>query len=364
MQFTIDCNKLLDGLAVVEKAIPGRSSFAPVEGIYAGLKGDCITLCANDLELAIKLVIAGVEGEGEGATVMPKQFVQIAKQLPDSKISVTIQNDRAVIKSGKSQFKLNCANVEGFPLIDDNFVDKPCFEVKGYGLKEMIRKTTFCVAGINASPVFQGVYICNKEGAITCMASDTYRLAWHRKLQVNHKDPFEVIVPGRLLAEVGRIVDDNDSVKVYINNNDLVFVVNDYTISSRLLNGKYPDLERAFPKESKTRVTIDRQSFVDTVSRARLLADKQNEMIDLSVEGVVLGVGAESEIGKMNEELSINVEGEPLKQLFINAKYLLEGVKAFGSDELSIDFHGNMGAVVLKEEGFKYLALPIKNKNE
>lgn len=360
MQIVIDRNNLLDWLSVVEKAIPGKTSFVPVEGVYMGVGSNSLTLCANDLELAIRLFTKDIEGDGDGATVLPKRFVQIAKQLPGKEVKITVKDDRAVIESGSSKFKLNCVDAESFPLIDESYTSKPFFEIEGQVLKEMITKTTFCVAGINASPVFQGVYMSNGDGILTCMASDTYRLAWHRRLEVSSQEQFEILVPGRLLAEMGRIVEDNDSVKVYIAGNEIVFVVNDYTISARLLNGKYPDLEKAFPATANTGIKIDRQLLIGTVGRARILANKQNEMISLSIDGSALTVSSQGEVGEMREELSANVEGETLEQLFINAKYFLEGVKVFDNDELHINFHGETGAVVINEKDFRYLVLPIK----
>lgn len=361
MQIVINRNELLDGLAVVEKAIPGRSSFAPVEGIYMSKEGDNLTLCANNLEMAIRLSTRGVKGEGEGATILPKQFVQIAKQLPGDEVKITVKNDRATIKNDKSEFKLNCMDAESFPVFDESYIDKPFFEVEGHALREMISKTTFCVAGSSSNPVFGGVHISsNSNGVLTCMASDTYRLACYEKLDINFLDPLDVIVPGKLLAEVGRIVNDNDKVRIYVSKNELVFTVNDYVISTRLLDGKYPDLKQAFPTNPETKVIIDQQLFASTINRARLLANKQSEIISLSITDDVMAISSQSEIGKMNEELPIQIDGENLGQLLINAKYLLEGAKAFDSKELHVEFNGGLGAVVLKEDGFRYLALPIK----
>jgi DNA polymerase-3 subunit beta len=359
MQVTINRNDLLEWLSVVERAIPGKSSFAPVEGVYMSMEGDSLTFCANDLEMAIRLSTIDVKGDGAGATVLPKRFVQIAKQLPGDEVKITIKDDRAVIKSGSSKFKLNCMDAESFPIFDEGYVEKPSFNVEGQALKEMIGKTTFCVAGSPANPVFQGVYVSNHSGNIVCMASDTYRLACYKKMRVDCHESFEAIIPGKLLAEVGRIVSDSDKIKVYIGNNELVFTVNDYAISARLLDGKYPDLKRAFPENPETKIKIDQQLFASTINRARLLANKQSEMISLSIADV-LEIKSQSEVGQMNEELPIHVEGEPLEQLFINAKYLLEGVKAFDDKDLHIDFHGETGPIIVKEAGFRYLVLPIK----
>ncbi len=224
----------------------------------------------------------------------------------------------------------------------------------------MIIKTTFCVANHAGNPVFSGVLMVNNpdgEGFV-CVASDTYRLAWYEKVKINADEPFKILVPGKLLAEVGKIIKDDDTVKVYITEKDLVFVVSEYVISIRLLEGRYPNLSHIFPKEAETKIKVNGHDFTDTLNRAELVAEGHNRLCSLSITDV-LRVEAGSEIGKMNEELPVEVEGEPLEQILINAKYVLDGVKAFDED-VNIEFNGMFGPVVMKEEGFKYLVLPIK----
>ena len=363
MQIKINRNDLLDKLSVVEKALPGKSHFAPVEGIYIKKESNTLSLCANNLEMFIRSVDENVTGEGEGATVLPKQFTQIVKQLPDSEVKITVKGNRAEIVSGNSKFKLNCLDAEEFPMFGEDYKDNPFIpfiEFEGKTLKDLIIKTTFCVANHAGNPVFSGVLMVNNpdgEGFV-CVASDTYRLAWYEKVKINADEPFKILVPGKLLAEVGKIIKDDDTVKVYITEKDLVFVVSEYVISIRLLEGRYPNLSHIFPKEAETKIKVNGHDFTDTLNRAELVAEGHNRLCSLSITDV-LRVEAGSEIGKMNEELPVEVEGEPLEQILINAKYVLDGVKAFDED-VNIEFNGMFGPVVMKEEGFKYLVLPIK----
>lgn len=359
MQVTINHNELLDKLSVVEKALPGKISFPLVEGIYMAKEGNTLTFCANSLEMAIRASLSVINSNGEGAIVLPKQFVQIAKQLPGGEVMLTVKGDRIEILCGKSKFNLNCMNAEEFPIIDENYAGEPSLEIEGQALKEMITKTTFCASNDISKHVFQGVQISNNHGVLTCVASDTYRLSVYEKIRIDHDGPFKILVPGKLITEVGRIVNDNDNVKIYISGNELVFAVNDYVISVRLLDGEYPNFANAFPTKAETEIVINKQELANTISRARLLTEKRTEMICISIDDVFT-IESKNETGQMNETLPIQTEGEPLPQFLINAKYLFEGVKAFDSDDLNIYFHGEFGPVVIKEEGFKYLALPIK----
>jgi len=359
MQIVINRNKLVENLSVLEMALPGRISFALIEGVYMNREGDSLTLCANDLEMAIKLSTRDAKGDGEGATVLPKKFVQIVKQLPDNEVKITIKDDKAVIESGKSRFKLNCIDADEFPVLDDGYMGNPSFEIEGRAIKEMIRKVAFCVSADIDRPVFMGVHITNEEGVLSCMASDTYRLAWYKNLKVDHHEPFSLVIPGELLAKIGKIVADDDNVKIYISDKELVFVIGDYVVSARLIDGNYPDLSNALPKKPETQTVIDRKSLVDVINRAILMIDKGARTVNLAV-GESITVNAESELGRMNEELPIAFKGNKLERIILNARFLLEGVKAIDGDKIYIDFHDETGPAIIKETGFRYLVLPIK----
>ena len=209
MQIKINRNDLLDKLSVVEKALPGKSHFAPVEGIYIKKEGDALSLCANNLEMFIRSVDENVTGKGEGATVLPKQFTQIVKQLPDSEVEITVEDNRAEIVSGKSKFKLNCLDAEEFPMFGEDYKDNPftpSIEFEGKTLKDLIIKTTFCVANHAGNPVFSGVLMVNNpdgEGFV-CVASDTYRLAWYEKVKINADEPSRYLSPANSLQKLAR----------------------------------------------------------------------------------------------------------------------------------------------------------------
>lgn len=363
MKIRANCIDLLNKLSVVEKGLPTKTSIPAIEGIYIEKKGGNLTLCSNNLEMVVKTTfpVNEIGNEDEGATILPKKFIDIVKQLPDSEVEITLDKDnKAEIKSGKSKFNLNCMDAEEYPVFDENYEDKPFFELEGSLLKDMIKKTTFCVSNDVGKPAFAGVLMSNnaKEGFI-CVASDTYRLAWYEKLQINFTEHLRILVPGRLLAEVGRIVRDDDIVKAYIMEKNLVFIVNEYVISIRLLEEKYPDLSSVFPEGAETRFKINRRDLIQMLNRADLLVTGHSKACSLGITDV-LKVEAGSEIGKMSEELSIDVEGGELEEVCINTRFMLDGLKVVDNENISIEFNGAFGPIVIKDEGFKYLVLPIK----
>lgn len=362
MLVVINKSELLDKLSLVERAIPGRANFALIDGIYVKMEGDSLTLCANNLEMAIKASTRLVNGESGEATIFPKRFIQIAKQLPVDKVEITVEDNRAVIKSGNSVFKLNCINAEEFPLFDESYQEKPFFEVEGQALKEMFSRTTFCVSIDASKPIFQGVLMQNDaEEGLTCMATDTYRLSMYEELKIEYPEPFEIIVPGKLLNEVGKIIADDDIVRVYIDNREIFFITTDCKTSCRLLDGKFPDLKNAFPKNAQTGVKVNKHDLSATIGRAMLLSEKGKGLsVSLSISEEEITVKTQSESGAMNESLPIEFRGEAIEKIDINGRFLVEGMRAFDKDDLTIWFSGDTGPVVIGGKGFKHLMLPIK----
>ena len=156
----------------------------------------------------IRSVDENVTGEGEGATVLPKQFTQIVKQLPDSEVKITVKGNRAEIVSGNSKFKLNCLDAEEFPMFGEDYKDNPftpSIEFEGKTLKDLIIKTTFCVANHAGNPVFSGVLMVNNLMEKDLSALLLILIDWHgMKVKINADEPFKILVPGKLLAESAR----------------------------------------------------------------------------------------------------------------------------------------------------------------
>lgn len=361
MRIKVNRADLLDKIYVVGRALQGKSRIPSLDGIYISKQGDDLILCANNLEMAIKTVEKNINGEGEFAAVLPKNFMQVVRQLPDVDVEIAVQDNKAEIISGRSKFSLNClSDADEFPLFNEDYKDNPVVALSGSVLKNLVRKTVFCVSsGIYRVP-FNGVLINNDGGSLVCMSSDTYRLARY-EVQANIPRTFKIIIPGKFLSEVGKIVKDEDFVKLYIGESNVVFVAGNYEVSIILLDGEYPDCEGVFPRKTQTKIKVKKLMFANMLNRANLLTPEGNKVLALSVNDK-LRVEAANETGRMNEEIPVVTEGKPLEKILLNAQFLGDIVKVVDNEELSIEFNGAFGPAVIKDENFRYLVLPIKTR--
>lgn len=358
MQFAIEQRALVDKLSIVERAIPGKVSMAILDSIYLGKEGDSITLRSNNLEMAINVSVEGVDGLGDGKTVLPKQFIQAVKQLPGPDINIQVEKNIVTAESGSAKFRLSCADADDFPVDSNDYAGMLNLKMKGSTLKNIVRKTAFCIADDIARPLFRGMLIqMDSDGKLLCYATDTYRLAKYESAKGSPSlQPFGVIVPGRMLLDVAKIVDNEDIIDIYIAESNVTFIVNDCVISVRLVDGKFPNIDHVFPSEPKTQIAVERQAFINAMDRVRLISNN----VSLSIADSVMGIVSESDTGRMDEELPVTFEGEAIEKVIFNAKFWLEGAKAFDGDELRIKLHGDVGPAVIEEDNYKYLVLPIK----
>ncbi len=373
MQIKANRAELIQKCSIIEHAMPRRSDISSlpcINGIHAEKKGNILTLTTNNLEMAIKTRMevdgngAGDSNDGTGATILNKKFIPVLKKLPDVEVELFVDEDsnRANIKCGKSEFNLSGMDAEEFPEFTETYKTWQTVKLDAKELLDIIDKTTYCVSADSGKQAFQGVLFFCKENKLICMSSDTYRLVRYAK-EFSTDQSFRVLIPGKALSEVARIVmDDDGAITMYIGDSEVVFEHDDYTVSCRLFNSRdYPDLEHVFPKEAKTTLNASPALFGKILDRATLVADMD---LCISINDGMMTVKAEEETGSMKEELSVEVmSGEELERVFFAPKFLLEPLRRFGGNGyLEIQFNGEFGPCIMQDENYKCLVLPIKKE--
>lgn len=360
MKFFVNRQELLKKLLVLERVLPSKAYIAALDGVYIKLEGQSLTLMTNNLEMAIKTTLQ-VEAEGQGEIVLDKKLFPIVQQLSGDEVKIEVADESAVIKSGKSKFKLQGNDPEEFPEFITGYEDWTKVHFEGAELKNIIKKTSFCIAKEEGKITFTGILLQCSDNGLTCIGSDTFRLARYRK-DFEAEAGFSMLMPGKLLIELGRILNDEQQVTVYAGNSQSVFVFEDYVASLRLLENNYPDITKAIPKESKTTVTANRQELLKLLSRADIVAKDAYNTANISVADNVLKVHAEGLTGKMKDEMSVTMENEEAEEVCFNIKFLQEGLKALDGKEIELQFNGSLGPCMMIEEGYEYLVLPIKKE--
>src|SRR5579875_734533 len=376
MKFIIQRDYLVQSVQDVMKAVSSRTTIPILTGIKITAATDGVTLTGSDSDISIESFIPKEEDGNEiveikqtGAIVLQARFFsEIIRKLPTDFVEIEVLGSlQTVIRSGKSEFNLIGLDAEEYPRlpqIEEN--DK--FYIATDLLKAMIRQTHFAVSTSETRPILTGVNWKIENGELTCIATDSHRLALRNaKIEAENNETYNIVIPGKSLSELSKIIDDsNGQIEIVITENQILFKAKHLLFFSRLLEGNYPDTSRLIPADSKTNLILNTKEFLQAIDRASLLArEGRNNVVKLAAneDGIIEISSNSPEIGKVVEEIqSQMIEGEELKISF-SAKYMMDALKALEGTEIKISFTGAMRPFVIRplhDETILQLILPVR----
>jgi len=363
MIFTCEKQKILEGISIVQKAITGKSTNPILEGIYINTNKSTLTLIGSDMDVSIQTSVDATIIEEGSIVIDAKIFGEIIRKLPNSTIKIeTIENQLLKITCEKSVFDVVYMNTSEFPELPE-INENLKISVNQNILKNMIKGTSFAIAQDETRPILQGILFEVKNKNLNLVALDGYRLAI-RNEYLDTDINMEVVIPGKTLNEVSKILEDvDDIVDITFTNNHILFNLEKTKIISRLLEGKFINYNSLLPQEHKLLVNINRQELQNAIERASLMAkDGNTNLIKLDLQQDNLIITSNSQLGKVREEISIKLQGEDI-QIAFNSKYLLDVLKNIEADEVIMKMTSGISPCVIEEkddENAKYLVLPVR----
>lgn len=375
MKFIIQKDHLVQSVQDVMKAITSRTTIPILTGIKIVASEEGVTLTGSDSDISIESFIPKEEGDQEivdiqqpGSIVLQaKFFSEIVKKLPTSQVEIMVDNLQTTIRSGKSEFNLNGLDSEEYPHLPQ-ISEQNSIKVPTDLLKNIIKQTVFAVSTSETRPVLTGVNWKIENNDLICIATDSHRLALRKaKIETEEEQSFNIVIPGKSLNELNRILDDHDEpVEIFVTENQILFKTKHILFFSRLLEGNYPDTNRLIPTESKTDIVVNSKEFLQSIDRASLLArEGRNNVVKFSTvsDNVIEISSFTPEIGKVMEELvSESVSGEELKISF-SAKFMMDALKVLEGSEVKISFTGAMRPFVIhptNDDSTLQLILPVR----
>lgn len=355
--------KLQEGISIVTKAITGKTTMPVLEGIYIEATKSGLTLIGSDMDVSIETKVeADVLQEGK-IVIDAKIFSEIIRKLPNSDVKIeVVENDTIQIACEKSLFNvvfMNQADYPALPTINEDIT----VEVPQNILKNMIKGTSFAIAQDEARPILQGILFEVKDKQLNLVALDGYRLAVRTEL-LDIDDNIEVVIPGKTFNEVAKILEDNeDIVKITFTNNHILFNLNNTKIISRLLDGKFVNYASLLPHEYKLLININKQEFQNGLERASLMAkDGNSNLIKLDIQDDSVIISSNSQLGKVREEVAINLQGEGI-QIAFNSRYILDVLKNMEDENVILEMSSAVSPCVIRgneTNNAKYLVLPVR----
>jgi DNA polymerase-3 subunit beta len=362
VKFRCERDALVEALGTAGRAVSGRGGSLPVlSGVRLQLVGPHLLVTGSDLDLTIS-VGTSVSGDEDGVAVIPSRLAsEIVRALEPGAVDVSVDGDEAVIAAGRSQFTIRLLPADEFPRLADPPTDAVTLTVTDFA--SALRQVVPAASGDDARPILTGVLLAAEEGGLRLVATDSYRLAV-RDLPGTSvlREGQNVLVPSRALSELARALGGAEEITLRLGERDASFEVGSVRLTTRLIEGDFPNYRGLIPSSYPNRLTVGREALLEAVRRVKLLAREATPVkMTMRPDGLELEA-ATQDVGQAHEELDAKYEGAELTVAF-NPEYLLDGVEVTPGDEVSVETVDALKpAVIRATEGsdFLYLLMPVR----
>lgn len=374
MKVRMGRDELLTGLQRVQGVVEKRNTMPILSNILIEAKQEGAEIVATDLEIGMRGLYKATVHKPGGITVSARKLYEIIKELPSGDIDLmSSENNWTTIQAGKSQFK-----VVGLP--SNDYPALPAIEregltpLSGAGLLELIRKTLFAAGDNDARYILNGLLVTlissEKKTTLRLVGTDGHRLA------VAEQDlgkagakgaPQEIkaIIPKKAAQEMRRLLEEGGDGEPLIGftKNLMIFRKSGLLLTSRLMEGNYPNYQQVIPKESNKKIIVQRTDLESALRRVSVLSkDKANAVKLSSAPGRLTLFSSNPDYGEATEEMSAQYEGEALNTGF-NARYLLDVFDVMDGEKVSLQMESALSPCLIQEAetpGFKCVVMPIK----
>ncbi len=369
MKFVIKKSILLENLLNTSKAISSKNLIPILTGIKFDLLEDGLYLSASDSDISIRTFIEKskiTEVVQTGSIVISgKYIVEIIRKLPDTDITIEVVDGyNMIIQTTGSEFNLNGIDPNEFPNLDLEETKNPIV-LNPVVFKNIINQTFFATSLSETRPLLTGINFKLDGEILEVIATDSYRLARKQiNLKEKYENDFNLVIPGKNLLELARILeDDKENVYLHIFNNKVLFKYKNIIFLSRLISGTYPVSSNIIPNNFRIDIECNYGDLYDMIDRASLLtSDKDKNTIKLVLHNRELIISSNSpEIGKVEEK--INIDNDSEMSISFSSKYMLEAIKSFNSEKIHILMNDDNSPIIVKsdkEVSLIQLVLPIK----
>ncbi|HEY0518616.1 MAG TPA: DNA polymerase III subunit beta [Ilumatobacteraceae bacterium] len=362
MKFRCERESLAEALSTAGRAATGRTGALPVlSGLRLELVGDRLSITGTDLDLTIQLTLA-VGGDGDGGVVLPARLAaDIVRSLGAGKVEVIVDGDEVNISGGRSQFSVRPLSFDDYPKLAAPTTSSVTLPAAAVG--EALRQVVRAASTDEARPILTGVLLTAENGGLRMVATDSYRLAVrdladHQVLGADQK----VLVPGRALNELQRLVGGGDDLTMRLGDRDATFEVGDTRLTTRLIEGEFPNYRQLIPASHPNTLTVEREPLLEAIRRVKILA-KDATPVRLQMGGDTLRLTAiTQDVGNASEELDATYEGTELTVAF-NPEYFASGVEACSSDSITLSTLDALKPAVVRGVGnddYLYLLMPVR----
>ena len=362
MKFSVTREHLLEGLQTVQNVVSTRTTLPILSNVLLKSQEDQLHLTTTDLDVGVRCAVEA-QVDREGATTLPaRRLFNIVRELPTSDIHIEVDaKNIATIKSGPSFFKIHGLPEEEFPPLA-SFEDANVFTIPRHELKENFKKTSYAISTDETRYVLNGVLMSFKDNKLTIVATDGRRLALADiELEFPRSQETELILPTKAVTELQRLLGEDGDAKVSVSESQVAFDLGEAFLVSKMIEGNYPNYKQVIPSETKERITLERENFLNAVHRVSLLATEKSNSVKLTFAKNNVDISTTTpEVGEAKETIPITYKGKEFSIAF-NPEFLMAPLRNLTEDEVHLDLIDEMSPGVIKvQKPFLYVLMPMR----
>jgi DNA polymerase III subunit beta len=359
-------DSLLRGIQVVQNAVSSKNTLPILSHVLLEAKKGEIHLTATDLEIGISVKVDGDVVEEGAITVPARKFSEIVKELPPQEnIHITLKKNNSInVESGKSYFKLVGLSREDFPQLPEVPSGKAGDSIKlsQKKLKHMIQLTSFAMSHDETRYVLNGILFSFKDKILKMVATDGRRLAIIQKdMPEMGNIKKDVILPMKTIQELSRNLTEEGDVVFYFKENQLLINLGEIHITSRLIEGEYPNYDQVIPKKIKEELELNTQDFLQATRRASIMTNQESQSVKINIikDRMIITKSA-PELGEAREEIEVDYKGGEFVIGF-NPTFIIDVLKNISEESVKFGVvDPEKPAVIRSGDDYTYIVLPMQ----
>jgi len=358
-------NALLTSLSAVVGVVERRHTLPILSNLLLEKKGDKLTVLATDLELQISTQLGAQVGEDFAITIAARKLFDIVRALPDdAKVKLDTKDSQVVVSAGKSRFTLQTLPAADFPRVETGAGLGEAIRLPQKTLKRLLQLVQFAMASQDIRYYLNGMLLVLGGKQLRVVATDGHRLSYAETELETEVEAREVIIPRKTVVELSKLLNDvDDAVALRIGANQVTITLPGTELVTKVVDGKFPDYQRVIPVNQPRHLKANRQSVMQALQRAAILSNEKFRGVRLVMSENTLGIVCNNnEQEEAADEIEVNYNGDPLDVGF-NVTYLLDGLGAVNSDEITLSLGDANSSMLLTsdgEAGFKYVVMPMR----
>jgi DNA polymerase III subunit beta len=361
LRITCPKSALASSLAVVARAVSTRGAVQVLGGILLQGAGDHLTLAATDMAISIRSSVPGAV-DGDASVVVPGRLLtDLVRLLPDDTVTLAYDEGDGVlaVTSGSHASRLNVYSAEDFPRLPP--LDVPLQKIDAGALLATIEKVGRAASRDESRPVLTGVLVRFEGDKLIMAATDSYRLAVKETSLSSSGPELDAIIPARALQELTRLASGAEEIELGVHENHIVFSAGDVWLTSRRIDGQFPNYKQLLPESFEAEVATPREALLEVVRRAGLMAQRNAPLRLRFAEGELTVSAQTQDVGEATESLPIEYAGEEL-EIGFNPEFLRDGLEAVSADTVQLKLINRLrpGLIAAPDESFWYLIMPIR----